>query len=101
MYRWTVGSSKGSRIQGASLTRWDVSRKAADRIADMVSAAPVRGGLAMFVFRRARRWALARASLGAQESAREGAWATRASDMRLRSGSLRPVAWTAVLEGDE
>ncbi len=75
-------------------------RLAANRIADLVAAPEVRGGLALFALRRTLRWALARASIGAREAAQEDRWSTRASDMRLGATSLRHVAWTAVLEDE-
>jgi hypothetical protein len=75
-----------------------LTRSQANRIGDLVTPSSVRGGLTVFFFRLALRWALARASVDAREVAREEAWAKRAGDLRLRAMALRPVAWTAVLE---
>jgi hypothetical protein len=74
--------------------------KAARSITEMVSAAEVEGGLSIRLFRRALLWALARASVGAREASRRERWAERASNYRLRASTLRPLAWTLVLEDD-
>jgi hypothetical protein len=75
--------------------------RAADRILDLVTTDSVHGGLAARALQRALRWTLERAAVGAPEAARQEAWATRASDVRLQAASLRHVAWTIVLEPDE